>query len=208
MTNTIVINDQLIKLKITKLRDKNTNVIDFHKNVAQISMILTSHIGKELSLKETTVATPIESTTGYELAQPIILVPILRAGLGMLEGFRNVLDDAAVGFIGVARNEETLQPEYYYDKIPLLSKDATVLILDPMLATGGSAKFAIENVKKQGYKNISICAIISVQEGIDNILKDHPEVNIYTAVLDRGLNDIGYICPGLGDAGDRIFGTE
>ncbi len=208
MGKTIIVNNELIKLKITKLRNKNTNFNEFYKNTAQISMLLCSYIGKELVLKETKVETPIEKTTGYELANPVILIPILRAGLGMLEGFRGIIDESAVGFIGVARNETTLKPEYYYDKIPQINKNATVLILDPMLATGGSAKFAIENIKKQGYKNIAICAIISVQEGIDNIRKDHPEINIYTAVLDRELNDIGYICPGLGDAGDRIFGTE
>ncbi len=208
MGTTIVVNDEFMKLKITKLRNKNTNFNEFHKNTNQISMLLCAHVGKELALKEIKVETPIEATTGYQLENPIILVPILRAGIGMLEGFRSIIDDSSVGFIGVARNEETLKPEYYYDKIPQINKNATVLILDPMLATGGSANFAIKNVKKQGYKNISICSIIAVQEGIDNIRKEHPEINIYTAILDRGLNDIGYICPGLGDAGDRIFGTE
>ncbi len=211
MNNTnksIIINDNLIKLKVSKLRNVNTGFADFNKNVVEISSLLMAHISPEIQLKETTIDTPNEKTTGYELKYPIILVPILRAGLGMLEGARSIIPNSRVGFIGVQRNEETLNPEYYYDKLPKVDKNATVIILDPMLATGGSAVFAIEKVKELGYKNISICAIISAQVGIDRIFKDHPEVTVYSAVLDRQLNDIGYICPGLGDAGDRIFGTD
>ena len=152
--------------------------------------------------------TPICQMTGKELVRPIILVPILRAGLGLVDGFKTIIPTAKVGHIGMARNEATLEPEEYYAKFPSCLDAADVIVVDPMLATGGSASAAIVNIKKRGAKYIKLACLVAAPEGIAVIERDHPDVDLVVAALDEKLNEKGYIVPGLGDAGDRLFGTD
>ena len=158
-------------------------------------------------MEKVEVETPLEKTTGYRLSEEIILVPILRAGLGMVSGFLEIIPDAKVGHIGMERNEETLEPNSYYFKIPSSKGNTKIIVLDPMLATGGSVIAAISKLKNSGIINCTFASLVAAPEGIKNVTKKHPEVEIFTTALDRGLNEKGYILPGLGDAGDRTFGT-
>ncbi len=164
-------------------------------------------IGKTLNLKEIKVDTPLEKTKGYKLNEQIILIPVLRAGLSMVSGFLDVIPDCKVGHIGLQRNEETLEPVEYYFKIPKVNANSKIILLDPMLATGGSASEALKYLKKKGGRKIIFACLVAAPVGIKKILKEHSEVEIYSAALDRELNNKGYILPGLGDAGDRTFGT-
>lgn len=199
-------NFPLIKTSLTRLRDTRSDHEVFRAHVKLISKLLAAELSKEFALREHDVETPLETTKGYHLKDEIILLPILRAGLGMLEGFLEVIPQAKSGHIGLQRNEETLLPENYYYKIPK-SDSPVYIVLDPMLATGGSASEAIAKIKKENIKKIFLVSVISAPEGVKKIQTDHPDVQIYTASVDRELNDKGYILPGLGDAGDRIFGT-
>ncbi len=204
---THILNHPLITHKLTIMRDENTPTKDFKQNLDEIAMLMAYEVTKDLELKPKQIVTPICPMTGYELKDPIILVPILRAGLGLLDGFRNVIVKAAVGHIGMARDEETLEPVEYYAKFPSYLDRATVIVVDPMLATGGSASATITNIKKRGAKNIKFACLVAAPEGVAVMEKDHPDVELYVCALDEKLNEKGYIVPGLGDAGDRLFGT-
>lgn len=207
LKNIVIIDNPLIKRDVTLLRDKNTQPEQFRAVVKRISSILAVEIAKDFELKDIEVDTPLETTKGFELKQQVVLVPVLRAGLGMVAGFLELMPYAKVGHIGLQRDEETLMPIEYYYKTPREIEDAEVILIDPMLATGGSGSEAIKFLKKRGAKNIVFACIVASPEGIKKISADHPEVLIYGAALDRQLNSKGYILPGLGDAGDRTFGT-
>ncbi len=205
--NLIIIQHPLVKKDVTILRDKKTNAEIFRAAVTRISNIMAVEISNSFSLKEVKVETPLEKTIGYKLQQDIVLIPVLRAGLGMVEGFLQLIPNAKLGHVGLERNETTLQPNSYYLKTPKNLKNSEVILLDPMLATGGSASAAINYLKKRGAKNIVFACLIAAPEGVDKLLKEHPDLIIFTSVLDRQLNKKGFILPGLGDAGDRTFGT-
>jgi uracil phosphoribosyltransferase len=205
--NLTLLDSPIVKREITQLRDKNTSPEFFRAAVKRLSIILAIEISREFKMKEIEVETPLESTTGYKLAQEIILVPILRAGLGMVNGFLEVIPDAKVGHIGMERNEKTLEPNSYYFKIPSTKENTKTIILDPMLATGGSVTAAISKMKNSGIRDFTFASLVSAPEGVKNLFKQHPDVELYTTALDKGLNHNGYILPGLGDAGDRTFGT-
>lgn len=197
----------LIKRDITILRDKNTSTEFFRSAVKRISNILAVEIAKSFHLIEFDVETPLEITKGYKVDQEIVLIPILRAGLGMVSGFIEVIPEAKVGHIGLKRDENTLIPIEYYYKTPSDISNAFVILLDPMLATGGSASEAVNYLKRKGAKQIVFSCLVAAPEGLKKISQLHPDVKIFGAALDRQLNDKGYILPGLGDAGDRTFGT-
>ena len=203
-----VLNHPLITHKLTTMRKIETGTKDFRQYLDEIASLMAYEITKDLPLRPINIETPMGKTVGYEMAQDVVLVPILRAGLGMVDGIQNMIPTAKVGHIGLYRDEETLEPHQYYAKFPKNIAQSIVLILDPMLATGGSAKAAIDMVKKTGATNIKLINLVGVQEGIDVIEKAHPDVDIYLAAKDEKLNEIGYIVQGLGDAGDRIFGTK
>lgn len=203
----ILVQNPLVLRDITILRDKSTTEENFRLGLKRISFVLASKISEEFKLQDVDVETPLEITSGHRISDQIILVPVLRAGLSMVEAFVQMIPDAKVGHIGLERDEETLQPKDYYYKTPRNLDSAKVIILDPMLATGGSAVASVEFLKNKGAKNISLACLISSPEGVAKMKEEHPEVEVYTAALDRELNENGYIVPGLGDAGDRTFGT-
>ena len=204
-----VLNHPVIKHKISILRDKNTGANEFRSIVTEIAMILAYEATEDLSLEEFEIETPIAKTTGYRLAgKKQAIVPILRAGLGMVDGVLEVLPAAKIGHIGMYRNEETLKPVEYYCKLPNDIGNRDILVVDPMVATGGSVNDAIERLKERGCKSIKLLCIIAAPEGIKAIQEKHDDVDIYVAQLDEKLNENGYIVPGLGDAGDRLFGTK
>ncbi len=203
-----ILDHPLIKHKLTHMRKKTANTKDFRQNLDEIAELMAYEVCRDLPLKEVPIETPVASTTGYELSKEVIIVPILRAGIGLLDGIRELVPTAKVGFIGMYRDEETLQPHEYFAKFPSGMEDAVVMIVDPMLATGGSAIDAIDAVKKRGAKNIKLVNLVGAPEGVAAVQKAHPDVDIYLAALDEKLNENGYIVPGLGDAGDRIFGTK
>jgi len=205
--NLILIEHPLVKKDISILRDKKTNTETFRAAVTRISNILAVEISTTFSLKNIKVKTPLEETKGYQLKNRIVLIPVLRAGLGMVDGFLQLIPDAKLGHIGLERNETTLKPSSYYLKTPRSLGKAEVILLDPMLATGGSASAAISTLKKRGAKNILFACLLAAPEGVKRILTDHPEIIIFSAAFDRQLSKKGYILPGLGDAGDRTFGT-
>lgn len=203
-----VFNHPMINHKLTTLRKKETGTKDFRQHLEEIASLMAYEITRDFPTREIPIETPMGETIGFELAQEVVLVPVLRAGLGMVNGIQNLIPNAKVGHVGLYRNEETLEPVEYYAKFPKNINKSIVLILDPMLATGGSANAAIESVKRHGAKNIKLVNLVGVREGIELIEKRHPDVDIYLAAKDEELNEIGYIVPGLGDAGDRIFGTK
>src|SRR4030065_1863084 len=206
-SNFVLLNHPLVKKDVTVLRDIVTSSETFRAAVRRISALLAVEISKDLKVRKLKVRTPLELTDGFELAQHVVLVPVLRAGLGMVGGFLDIIPDAKVGHIGLQRNEETLKPKQYYYKTPKNLKLSKVILLDPMLATGGSSSQAINNLKKRGSKEWMFACIVASPEGLHRMKKDHPDVKIFCAALDRELNERGYILPGLGDAGDRTFGT-
>lgn len=202
-----VVDHPLIKEKMTRLRDKNTQPKDFRQLLDQIAQLLLFEVTRDLPVRHKKVTTPLAETTGYELdVSGITVVPILRAGLGFLDAVMDLVPEAKVGHIGLTRDEETLQPIKYYCKMPK-DKDAEIILIDPMLATGGSAEAAITMLKQDGYKHFRFMCLVAAPEGVALVKRSHPEVPIYTAALDDHLNENGYIVPGLGDAGDRVFGT-
>ena len=202
-----VVNHPLIKEKMTHLRDKKTAPRNFRRLLDEIAQLLLFEVTRDLPIREVPVTTPLAETTGYELAiSGITVVPILRAGLGFLDAVLDLVPEAWVGHIGLTRDEETLQPIKYYCKIPK-DKDAEIILIDPMLATGGSAAAALTMLKEDGYKHFRFMCLVAAPEGVELVNKLHPDVPIYTAALDDHLNEQGYIVPGLGDAGDRVFGT-
>lgn len=198
----------VIDRDLTILRDKNTDTALFRLALGRISTILAYHALKHIRVKEIQVETPIEATTGYELDADIVVVPILRAGLGLVDAITTFVPDARVGHLGMYRDEKTKKPVDYYVNIPNGIENALVLVVDPMLATGGSACDAISFLKSKGAREIRFICLISAPEGVSKVQLEHPDVPIVTAANDRYLNDDKYIVPGLGDAGDRIFGTS
>lgn len=209
MGKLIVLDHPLIQHKLTYIRDENTGTKALRELVDEVAMLMAFEITRHLPLKEITVDTPLVETKSNVLAgKKLGLIPILRAGLGMVDGMLRLLPAAKVGHVGLYRDPETLQPVEYYIKLPSDLEERELIVLDPMLATGGSANDAIESLKKRGGKQIKLMCLVAAPEGVDLIRKNHPDVDIYLAALDEGLNEHGYIKPGLGDAGDRLYGTK
>ena len=207
--NVFILDHPLIQHKITRLRDKNTGTAEFRKVAGEIAMLMGYEALRDLETTDIEVETPIEKTLSPVIAgHKQAVVPILRAGLGMTDGILNLIPAAKVGHIGMARDEKTHQPVSYYCKLPDRIGERTVIITDPMLATGGSAVDAIRFIKEKGGRRIKFMCIIAAPEGLERLHTAHPDVQIYVGHLDRELNENAYICPGLGDAGDRIFGTD
>ncbi|MCH5142498.1 MAG: uracil phosphoribosyltransferase [Clostridiales bacterium] len=207
--NVFIFDHPLIKHKVAILRDKATEMKKFRELIEEITTIMTYESMRDVELVPVQVETPLEVTTQYKVPEDsIAIVPILRAGLGMVNGVHTVFPTAKVGHIGMYRNEETLEPCEYYCKLPDGIENKTVFLVDPMLATGGSACDALTALKKRGCKKIKFMAIIAAPVGVEKVATTHPDVTIYISTLDRELNENGYILPGLGDAGDRLFGTK
>lgn len=205
----IVLNHPMVKHKISILRNEKTSTKEFRELITEISTLLCYEALSDAKLEEVNVKTPIIETKGYKINENnYAFVPILRAGMGMVDGVLKLMPTARIGHIGLYRNEETLEPVKYYCKLPDKIDEKEVFLLDPMLATGGSGSAAITMLKKDGVKKIKFLCIIAAPEGLRKIQEDHPDVQIYCASLDEKLNDVGYIMPGLGDAGDRIYGTK
>ena len=208
MGRVTILNHPLIDQKMSIIRDKNTNTKNFREGVNEIGGLITFEITRDLPLKDVEIETPIQKTIARQLAKDAIVVPILRAGLGMVDGIQMIIPTAKVGHVGMYRDEETLEPHEYYAKFPNEIVHGTVLVVDPMLATGGSASAAITAVKKRGATDIRYVGLVGCPEGVERLNKDHPDVDIYLAAMDEKLNEVGYIVPGLGDCGDRLFGTK
>ncbi|MGN0818722.1 MAG: uracil phosphoribosyltransferase [Candidatus Coproplasma sp.] len=207
--NVFIFDHPLIRHKVAILRDKNTSMKEFRELIEEITTIMTYESMRDVELVPVQVETPLEVTTQYKVADDsVAIVPILRAGLGMVNGVHKVFPTAKVGHIGMYRDEETLEPHEYYCKLPDDIEHKTVFLIDPMLATGGSACDAINALKKRGCKKIKFMAIIAAPQGVEKLASTHPDVPVYVSTLDRCLNENGYILPGLGDAGDRLFGTK
>jgi uracil phosphoribosyltransferase len=198
----------LLTHKLTVLRRKETDTKEFRETLGEIAGLMAYEITRDLPLKDITIETPIGECTTQELARDVVLVPILRAGLGMVDGISNLIPSARIGHIGMYRDHITLEPMTYYSKFPDNLPDAVVMVLDPMLATGGSSTDAIQVLKDYGAKTIKLVCIVGAPQGVERIMRDHPDVQIFLAGMDEKLNDQGYIVPGLGDAGDRLFGTK
>lgn len=207
MSQLHVMDHPLIQHKISFLRDKGTSVKDFREMAYEIALLMGYEATRDLKLTEHEVETPIAKTTGKFIAKQVALVPILRAGLGMVDALMSLIPAAKVGHVGLYRDPETHEPVEYYCKLPNDIEERQVLVLDPMLATGGSAVAAIDFIKKRGAKKIKLMNIIAAPEGVEAVQKAHPDVDIYVGALDERLNEHCYIVPGLGDAGDRLFGT-
>lgn len=208
MASVVEMTHPLIQHKITRLRDKNTGTAEFRSLVEEIAMLMGYEALKDLPLEEIEVETPIEKCSSPVIAgKNLAIVPILRAGLGMVSGVQALVPTAKVGHIGMARNEETHEPEPYYCKLPNPVGERMIVVTDPMLATGGSAVAALDFIKQRGGKKIKFLSIIAAPAGIKRLTEAHPDVQLYVGHIDRELNENAYICPGLGDAGDRIFGT-
>ncbi len=206
--NLWVFKHPVIQDKLTHIRNHNTEHAKFRRLLNEIAGLMFFQLSREYRTKDVEVDTPVERTRGCLLSEPITIVPILRAGVGMTSGILSMIPEARVGHIGVYRDEETKQPVPYYCKLPTVVADGPVLLVDPMLATGGSASYAAKLLKEQyGCKKLQMVCLVAAPEGVKKMQEDHPDTSIYTASLDRCLNDKGFICPGLGDAGDRIFGT-
>lgn len=209
MDNVIELKHPLIQHKISILRDKNTGTNEFRRLVEEIAMLMGYEALSDLPLKDVEVETPIQTCQTPVIAgKTLAVVPILRAGLGMVSGILALVPSAKVGHIGLYRDEETFEPHEYYCKLPDPIEERLIVVTDPMLATGGSAIAAIDFIKQHGGKNIKFMAVIAAPEGVKKLHEAHPDVQIYIGHIDEGLNEAAYICPGLGDAGDRIFGTK
>ena len=208
MSKVVIMNHPLISHKLSLIRDEATKGRDFRELLNEIASLMTFEACRDLPTKEVVVKTPICEANCLQLANEIVLVPVLRAGLGMVEGIMNLIPTARVGHIGLYRDEETHEPCEYYAKFPVELPDATVIVLDPMLATGGSAAAAITMIKKRGAHDIRYIGLVGAPEGVKRLQEEHPDIDIYLAALDEKLNENCYIVPGLGDCGDRIFGTK
>jgi uracil phosphoribosyltransferase len=207
--NLTVLGHPLIQHKITLLRDKGTSTRDFKQLVNEIAMLMAYEVTKDLPTEPVTIETPLEVTEGRQVAgKKLTLVPILRAGLGMVDGIAQLIPSARVGHIGLYRNHDTLQPVDYYFKIPAGEEARVFFVLDPLLATGGSAVAAVSALTQAGARRIRFLCLVAAPEGVQRMLEHHPDVPVFAAALDRQLNANGYILPGLGDAGDRLFGTR
>ena len=209
MSKVCVFDHPLIQHKLSILRDEKTSVKEFRELVSEIAMLMCYESTRDLPLEEIDVKTPVAVAKCHRIAgKKLAIVPILRAGLGMVDGMVSMMPNVKVGHIGLFRDPETLQPVNYYFKMPADISERDVIVVDPMLATGGSASAAITFLKEAGAQHIKLMSIIGAPEGVERMQKDHPDVDIFVAALDDHLNDHGYIVPGLGDAGDRIFGTK
>jgi uracil phosphoribosyltransferase len=207
--NLTVLDHPLIQHKLSVLRDKETSKKTFRALVDEIAMLMGYEVTKDLKLENIEIETPLERMTARKVSgKKLTLVPILRAGLGMVEGFLRLMPSARVGHIGLYREHDTLQPVDYYFKIPAQSEARDFIVLDPMLATGGSAVAAVNSLKKNGAARVRFVCLVAAPEGVRVMMDAHPDVQIFTAALDSHLNEHGYIVPGLGDAGDRLFGTK
>ena len=209
MSQVHVINHPMIQHKLTIMRDKETGPKDFRQLLEEISLLMGYEVTREIPLEEIQIETPIcKMTAKRVLGRKMAIIPILRAGLGRVDGLLNLVPVAKVGHIGLYRNESTHEPVVYYCKLPEDINDRFVIVTDPMLATGGSACDALQMLKERGCTNIKLMCLVAVPEGISRVQKEHPDVDIYVAAIDERLNENAYIVPGLGDAGDRIFGTK
>ena len=208
MSKLVVFNHPLMDHKLALIRDEKTGTKDFRQTVSEIGMLMAYEITRDLPQKEIEVKTPVSIAKCKTLAKEVVIIPILRAGLGMVDGITALIPTAKVGHIGLYRDEETLEPKEYYAKFPSIIKEATVLLVDPMLATGGSVVHAVNVLKRNGIKDITYVGLVGAPEGVKRVQKAHPDVNIFLAALDEKLNEKGYIVPGLGDCGDRLFGTK
>ncbi len=209
MGKVVVLDHPLIKHKLTFIRDKNTGAKEFRELVKEVSMLMAYEVTRDLYVEEVEIETPLAKTTSQVIAgKKLGLIPILRAGLGMVDGMLSILPAARVGHIGLYRDPETLKPVEYYCKLPQDIGERDLIVLDPMLATGGSATAAIQFLKDRGSNSIKLVCLIAAPEGIEKVQKAHPDVDIYLASIDEKLNENAYIVPGLGDAGDRLFGTK
>lgn len=204
----VVFNHPLMTHKLAIIRNEKTNTKDFRETVSEIANLMAYEATRNLPVKEVEVQTPIALAKTTMIDGDIVIVPILRAGQGMVEGIQRLIPQSKVGYIGLFRNEETLEPELYFAKLPSNISEATVILVDPMLATGGSCAKAISVLKEKGAKSIIYMGVVGVQEGIDKVHNAHPDVDIFLAAKDEKLNEKGYIVPGLGDCGDRLFGTK
>lgn len=206
--NLHIIEHPLVQHKLTLLRKKETSTMKFRELLEEIAMLMGYEVTRDLPLAYEQIETPLQTMESATIAgKKVVVVPILRAGLGMVDGLLKLIPSARVGHIGLYRDEETCKPVFYYYKMPD-HKERLVILTDPMLATGGSACDAITRLKKDGFNNIRLMCLVASPEGVKAVRENHPDVDIYTAALDQGLNDKNYILPGLGDAGDRIFGTK
>jgi len=209
MEKVFIFDHPLIQHKISLLRDKNTSTKEFRELVSEIAMLMGYEVTRNMPLKEVEIETPVAvAKTKVISGKKLGIVPILRAGLGMVDGMLNLLPMAKVGHIGLYRDPVTLEPVEYYCKLPVDAAEREIVVMDPMLATGGSASAAIKFIKDRGVTSIKLMCLIAAKAGIERINKDHPDVEIYCAAVDEKLNDHAYIVPGLGDAGDRLFGTK
>ena len=207
MSNLHILKHPLIQNKLTRLRDVATNNHNFRLLLEELTSLMVYEITRNYPVRQVTVKTPLEEATGEVLDVPVVLVPILRAGTGMLGSVLDLIPTAKVGHIGLYRDPESLTPVEYYSKLPPQLPQAQIILVDPMLATGGSAIVAVDIIKREGGRKIQFLCLVAAPEGVETLSQAHPDLPIYTAALDRQLNDHGYILPGLGDAGDRIFGT-
>ena len=209
MSKLTVFDHPLIQHKLTIIRDKNVGTKEFREIVDEIASLMSYEVTRDLPVEDVEIETPVAKTTQKQLAgKKLAIVPILRAGLGMVDGIMKLIPAARIGHIGMYRDEESLEPVEYFVKLPEDIDQREVLVVDPMLATGGSAVMAIDALKKRGATKIKLITLVSAPVGVETVQKAHPDVDIYTAGLDEGLNEHGYIIPGLGDAGDRLFGTH
>lgn len=206
--NIKLINHPVVARDLTIIRDKNTSTAGFREAVKRVSVILAYHALQDLPLQAINIETPVQATQGHSIDQNVVVVPILRAGLSLVDAIMQFMPEVTVGHLGMYRDEETFQPVDYYSNIPGNVKNSLVLVVDPMLATGGSADDAITHLKKEGAQHLRFISLISAPEGIDLLQKKHSDVPIITSAIDKKLNDDAFIVPGLGDAGDRYFGTE
>ena len=207
--NVKILDHPLLQHKLTQIRDEKASTVKFRQMINEIGGLMTYEVTRDLALEEIVVKTPVTEAKGYVIeGKKMVIVPILRAGLGMVDGILQMIPAARVGHVGVVRDEETLLPHEYYAKFPEGLDQRDIFIVDPMLATGGSAIAAIDAVKKRGAVRIKLICLVGAPEGVVAINKAHPDVEVYLVALDEGLNEKGYIVPGLGDAGDRIFGTK
>lgn len=207
MTQVTVVEHPVLADRLTVLRNRETSFPDFRHALYECSAILAVEAARSLRLRDTELETPLEATRGSRLSEQVVVVPVLRAGLGMVDGFLRLLPDARVGHLGMARDERAHKPVDYYSRLPPGLDQSRVFLLDPMLATGGSAVNALRHLKDAGAVRLELVCLVSAPEGIEAVTTSHPDVRIWTAAIDRGLDENAYIRPGLGDAGDRVFGT-
>jgi uracil phosphoribosyltransferase len=206
--NLTILNHPLIQQKLYYIRSKASNNLSFRNMLDEIGALMVYEVTRDLPVREREVETPLEKTKAYVLANQVTLVPILRAGMAMCDGILKIIPHARVGHLGLYRDKKSLQPVEYYAKLPSDIAETEVIVIDPMLATGGSAVAAIDYLKNLGVISMKFVCLVAAPEGVQLMQKHHPDINIFTAALDRELNSHGYILPGLGDAGDRIYGTE